>query len=113
MAEKQIATRVTSEKAREIKVRAAMEDRPMADWLREAIDEKLARERRDGGRVVPIESTHQEDSTTDHSESDSDGTRITCKNCDYEWTYKGTLQNATCPRCSGKTPTGLTPNGSA
>lgn len=49
MGDKQVAARIPEEKAREIKVRAAMQDRSMADWLREAIDEKLARERREEG----------------------------------------------------------------
>ena len=52
MTDKQIATRVSEERAKELKVRAAMRDITLADWLREAIDEKLAREGEEGNSLT-------------------------------------------------------------
>lgn len=48
MEKKQIAARVDEETAKQIRVLAAMEDQTIADWLREAIDEKLGREDAEG-----------------------------------------------------------------
>lgn len=44
MTEKQVATRVDEETAKEIRVLAAMNDESVADWLRDAIKMKLETE---------------------------------------------------------------------
>ena len=37
-------------------------------------------------------------------DEDTDGTRVTCHSCDYEWLYQGSAAKATCPSCANKTP---------
>lgn len=33
---------------------------------------------------------------------DKTGVSVECEHCFYEWTYSGSLDRATCPRCYGK-----------
>jgi len=38
-----------------------------------------------------------------------EGIKVTCKNCGYQWIYRGRLWHAICPNCRKFTPTGLGP----
>ena len=51
--DEQVPTYVDTEKKKEIRTQAAMRDMSMAEWVREAIEEKLEREAGNSGNSTP------------------------------------------------------------
>lgn len=58
MSEKQLGARVDEETAKKVRVRAAINDDSVADWLRDAIKMKLETEERKSNQIPVVQTVN-------------------------------------------------------